>query len=109
MSKRRVVITGLGIVSPVGQTLDENWQNISNGVSGIGEIERFDATGYPCQIAGEVHGFDPSRHFSVKEARKMDRFIQFGMFAAMDAFIDSGLEVTEELSLIHISEPTRPY
>ena len=96
MSKRRVVITGLGIVSPVGQTLDENWQNISNGVSGIGEIERFDATGYPCQIAGEVHDFDPSRHFSVKEARKMDRFIQFGMFAAMDAFIDSGLEVTEE-------------
>lgn len=96
MSKRRVVITGLGIVSPVGQTLDENWQNISNGVSGIGEIQRFDATGYPCQIAGEVHDFDPSRHFSVKEARKMDRFIQFGMFAAMDAFIDSGLEVTEE-------------
>lgn len=96
MSKRRVVVTGLGIVSPVGQTLAENWQNITNGVSGIGKIQQFDATGYPCQIAGEVHDFDPSNHFSAKEARKMDRFIQFGMFAAMDAFTDSGLEVSEE-------------
>lgn len=96
MSKRRVVITGLGIVSPVGQTLDENWSNIVNGVSGIGKIQAFDPSGYPCQIAGEVLDFDPSTHFSPKEARKMDRFIQFGMFAAMDAFSDSGLEVTEE-------------
>ena len=96
MSKRRVVVTGLGIVSPVGKTLDENWHNITNGVSGIGKIQQFDPEGYPCQIAGEVHDFDPSVHISPKEARKMDRFIQFGMFAGMDAFIDSGLEVTEE-------------
>jgi len=96
MSKRRVVVTGLGIVSPVGQTLKENWDNIVNGVSGIGKIQAFDAEGYPCQIAGEVLDFDPSSHFTPKEARKMDRFIQFGMFAALDAFTDSGIEVTEE-------------
>ena len=96
MSKRRVVVTGLGIVSPVGQTLEENWRNITNGVSGIGKIQQFDPTGYPCQIAGEVLDFDPSTHLTSKEARKIDRFIQFGMCAAMDAFIDSGLEVTEE-------------
>ena len=95
MSKRRVVITGMGIISPVGLTLDENWSNITNGVSGIGRIDRFDPEGYPCQIAGQVDGFDPANYMPPKEAKKMDRFIQMGMAASLDAFRDSGLEVTE--------------
>jgi 3-oxoacyl-[acyl-carrier-protein] synthase II len=96
MSKRRVVVTGMGIVSPVGLTLDENWQNITAGVSGISKIDLFDPTGYPCQVAGQVKGFDPVSYMQAKEARKMDRFIQLGMAASLDAFKDSGLEVTLE-------------
>lgn len=96
MTKRRVVITGMGILSPVGLTLAENWDNILNGKSGIGTIEHFDASTYPCQIAGSVKGFDPANYMPAKEARKMDRFIQLGMAASLDAFKDSGLEVTEE-------------
>lgn len=96
MSKRRVVITGMGIVSPVGLTLDENWKNITNGVSGIEKIELFDPSGYPCQVAGQVKGFDPSNYMASKDARRMDRFIQLGMAASLDAFKDSGLEVTQE-------------
>jgi 3-oxoacyl-[acyl-carrier-protein] synthase II len=96
MSKRRVVVTGMGIVSPVGLTLDENWKNITGGVSGIGKIELFDPSGFPCQVAGQVKGFDPANYMPAKDARKMDRFIQLGMAASLDAFKDSGLEVTEE-------------
>lgn len=96
MSKRRVVVTGMGIVSPVGLTLDENWQNITSGVSGIGQIDLFDSAGYPCQVAGQVKGFDPANYMPPKDARKMDRFIQLGMAASLDAFKDSGIEVTEE-------------
>jgi len=96
MSKRRVVVTGMGIVSPVGLTLDENWQNITNGVSGIGNIDLFDPSSYPCQVAGQVKGFDPANYMASKEARRMDRFIQLGMAASMDAFKDSGLEVNEQ-------------
>ena len=96
MSKRRVVVTGMGIVSPVGLTLEENWSNITAGVSGIEQISLFDSTGYPCQVAGQVKGFDPSNYMPPKDARKMDRFIQLGMAASLDAFKDSGLEVTEE-------------
>jgi len=96
MSKRRVVITGIGIVSPVGLTLEENWSNIVNGVSGIGRISHFDSEGYPCNVAGEVKGFDASNYMAPKDARKMDRFIQLGLAASYDAFKDSGLEVTDE-------------
>ncbi len=96
MSKRRVVVTGMGIVSPVGLTLDENWQNITNGVSGIGKIDLFDPSSYPCQVAGQVKEFDPANYMASKEARRMDRFIQLGMAASLDAFKDSGLEVTEQ-------------
>ena len=96
MSKRRVVVTGLGILSPVGLTLKDNWENITNGVSGIAKISHFDAEGFPCQVAGEVDGFEPGNYFPPKEARKMDRFIQLGMAASLDAFKDSGLTVTEE-------------
>ena len=91
-----MVITGLGILSPVGLTLQQNWENISNGVSGIGTITQFDASGFPCKIAGEVKDFDASKYIPAKETRKMDRFIQLGMAASLDAFEYSGLEVTEE-------------
>lgn len=94
MTKRRVVITGLGIVSPVGIGVPENWQSISSGRSGIGRITQFDATGFPSTIAGEVKGFDAKNYLPEKEARKMDRFIQLGMVAGIEAVRDAGLEVT---------------
>jgi len=96
MSKRRVVVTGLGINSPVGVTLNENWENITNGVSGISKIDLFDAQDYPCTIAGQVKNFDAGNYMPAKEARKMDRFMQFGLAASLDAFKDSDLEVTEQ-------------
>jgi len=96
MTKRRVVITGMGIVSPVGTSLKENWDNITNGVSGIARIDLFDPEGFPCTVAGQVKNFDSSQWITPKDARKMDRFIQFGLAASIDAFNDSGLEVTEK-------------
>ncbi|MEO0368215.1 MAG: beta-ketoacyl-ACP synthase II [Pseudomonadota bacterium] len=96
MKQRRVVITGMGIISPVGLTLAENWDNISNGRSGIGHITQFDTEAYACKIAGEVDGFDPTEYMPAKEVKRMDRFIQLGYAASMDAFTDSGIEVTEE-------------
>lgn len=96
MTKRRVVITGLGIVSPVGIGLMENWAAITAGRSGIGPITQFDATGFPSTIAGEVKGFDAKNYLSEKEARKMDRFIQLGMAAGIEAVRDAGIEVTPE-------------
>ena len=96
MSKRRVVVTGLGVVSPLGIGVKENWRNILDGKSGITQVTRFDASGYPSTIAGEVKNFDPTQFgISEKEARRMDRFIQLGMAAAIEAIKDSGLEVTE--------------
>ena len=95
MTKRRVVVTGLGIVSPVGLNTDENWQNIVAGSGGIGQITHFDATGFPSTIAGEVKGLDLDQYLPPKDSRKMDRFIQLGMIAGIQAFKDSGLEVTE--------------
>ncbi len=95
MKQRRVVITGLGIVSPLGIGLDLNWRSILAGKSGIGPITHFDASGFPCTIAGEVKGFDPTQYLSEKEARKMDRFMQLGMAAGIEAFKDSGLQVTD--------------
>ena len=96
MSKRRVVITGLGIVSPLGIGVAENWRNILAGKSGITRVTLFDATGYPSMIAGEVKNFDPTQFgMTEKEARRMDRFIQLGMAAGIEAIKDSGIEVTE--------------
>ena len=95
MTKRRVVITGLGVISPVGIGLQNNWDNILRGTSGIGRVTLFDPEGFPCTIAGEVKGFDPSVFMPGKEARKMDRFIQFGIAAGSEAFQDSGLEVSD--------------
>ncbi len=96
MSKRRVVITGIGINSPAGIGLDANWQNITAGKSGISSIESFDTTGMPASIAGQIHDFDPEVWMDKKSSRKMDRFIQLGMAAGLDAMADSGLEITEE-------------
>ncbi|MBI3900186.1 MAG: beta-ketoacyl-ACP synthase II [Gammaproteobacteria bacterium] len=95
MNKRRVVITGIGIVSPLGIGVDENWKAILAGRSGISRITHFDATGFPSQIAGEVKDFDPTRFMSDKEARRMDRFMQLGMVAGIEAFKNSGLQVTD--------------
>ncbi|MFP5350468.1 MAG: beta-ketoacyl-ACP synthase II [Gammaproteobacteria bacterium] len=95
MSKRRVVVTGLGAISPVGTGVEENWRNIVAGKSGITRVTRFDATGFPSQIAGEVKDFDPARYLTDKEARRMDRFIQLGMAGGIEAFKHSGLTVTE--------------
>ncbi|MES1997748.1 MAG: beta-ketoacyl-ACP synthase II [Pseudomonadota bacterium] len=96
MAKRRVVITGLGIVSPVGIGIQESWSNILAGKSGITRITRFDPSPFNAQIAGEVKNFEAEQYLSVKDARRMDVFIQYGMVAAMEAVKDSGLEVTEE-------------
>ena len=95
MSKRRVVITGIGILSPVGIGLEQNWANIVAGKSGIRTISLFDATGYPSMVAGEVPDFDATQFLSPKEAKKMDRFIQLGMAAGIEAVKDSGLEITD--------------
>ncbi|MDO8958361.1 MAG: beta-ketoacyl-ACP synthase II [Rhodocyclaceae bacterium] len=96
MSRRRVVVTGLGLVSPVGNTVAETWNNILAGVSGIGPITRFDAAAFKARIAGEVKGFDITEYLSAKEARRMDIFIHYGMAAGLQAFRESGLVVTPE-------------
>ncbi len=92
MSRRRVVITGLGIVSPLGQGLAANWRNVLAGRSGIGPITRFDTSGFSVTIAGEVRDLQLEPALSQKDARKMDRFIQFGMLAGIEAWEDAGLE-----------------
>ena len=92
MPKRRVVITGMGIVSPVGNTISDAWDNLLNGKSGITRITRFDASALASQIAGEVKDFDITQYMIVKEARRMDIFIHYGMAAAMQAVKDAGIE-----------------
>ncbi len=94
MSARRVVITGLGIVSPVGSTVDQAWSNLVAGRSGISRITSFDAESFPVKIAGQVKDFDITQYVSSKEARHMDHFIHYGLAAGMQAFKDAGLEVT---------------
>ena len=92
MARRRVVVTGLGIVSPVGNTVDDAWQNILAGRSGIGQITKFDTSTFPAKIAGEVKNFDITQYISPKDARRMDTFIHFGMAAAIQAVRDAGLD-----------------
>ncbi|HEB98093.1 MAG TPA: beta-ketoacyl-[acyl-carrier-protein] synthase II [Thiotrichales bacterium] len=96
MSKRRVVITGLGIVSPVGNDVATAWKNILAGQGGIRMIEDFDTSAFPVRFAGTVQGFDVSDYLSSKEARKMDPFIHYGIAAGKQALDDSGIEITEE-------------
>jgi 3-oxoacyl-[acyl-carrier-protein] synthase II len=90
------VVTGLGLISPVGNTVPEAWENLIAGKSGIGTITRFDASAFPVRIAGEVKNFDVTAYLSAKEARRMDIFIHYGMAAGIQAVRDSGLEVTEQ-------------
>jgi 3-oxoacyl-[acyl-carrier-protein] synthase II len=96
MSKRRVVITGLGVVSPVGTGVSTAWENLIAGKSGITRITKFDPSNFACQIAGEVDDFNVEDFISAKEARRMDVFIQYGMAAGIEAFNDSGLVVTDQ-------------
>ncbi len=96
MSKRRVVITGLGAISPVGNSVADSWLSIINGKSGIGLIDRFDVSEFSTRIGGSIKGFDVTDYIPEKEAKKMDSFIHYGMAAGIQAFVDSELEVTEE-------------
>ena len=98
MSKRRVVVTGLGLITPVGIGVSESWANIVSGQSGVGKITKFDCSTYPSQVAGEVKNFDPLLYIPPKDARRMDTFIQFGIAAGIEAFKDSGIEVTDSNS-----------
>jgi 3-oxoacyl-[acyl-carrier-protein] synthase II len=91
-------VTGIGCVSPVGLSAKETWAGLVSGVAGIGPISLFDATDLPCTIAGEATGFDPEPIISAKDARKMDRFIQLGLVASVEAFADSGIVVSDSLA-----------
>jgi len=91
-------VTGIGCVSPVGLSVKETWAGLIAGVAGIGPISLFDATDLPCTIAGEATGFDPEPIISAKDARKMDRFIQLGLVASVEAFADSGIVVSDSLA-----------
>ncbi|WP_269631588.1 beta-ketoacyl-ACP synthase II [Pelomonas sp. BJYL3] len=98
MSRRRVVVTGLGLISPVGNTVAAGWANILAGQSGIDRITRFDASNFACQFAGEVKGFEVGDYMSTKEARTMDRFIHFGLAASIQAVQDAGLPTNDQLT-----------
>ena len=95
MSKRRVVVTGLGLLTPVGNTVEESWKNIVAGKSGIAPITAFDASEFSTRISGSVKNFDPTDYLAIKDVRKMDIFIHFGIAAGIQALDDSGIEVTE--------------
>lgn len=96
MTKRRVVVTGLGMLSPLGLNVEESWQGIVSGKSGVKLIESFDVSAYSSRISGSVRGFNPEPIISTKDARKMDLFVQYGLVAALQAVADSGFETTEE-------------
>ncbi|WP_158935175.1 beta-ketoacyl-ACP synthase II [Burkholderia sp. S171] len=98
MSRRRVVVTGLGLISPVGNTVADGWANLVAGKSGIAEITKFDTTNFSTRFAGEVKGFNVEAYMPAKEARHMDTFIHYGIAAGVQAMQDSGLEITEENS-----------
>jgi len=98
MSRRRVVVTGLGLISPVGNTVAEGWQNLVAGRTGIANITKFDASAYACRFAGEVKGFKVEDYFSAKEARHMDTFIHYGLAASIQAIRDAGLPTGDALT-----------
>ena len=95
--RRRVVVTGLGLVSPVGNTVEEGWANLLAGRSGIGDITKFDTSGFSCRFAGEVRGFQIDDWIPAKEARHMDTFIHYGLAASMQAVQDAGLPTGDAL------------
>ena len=98
MSRRRVVVTGLGLVTPVGNTVDESWTNLVAGRSGIANVTKFDASNFACHFAGEVKGFNIEDYIPGKEARHMDSFIHFGLAASLQAVKDAGLPTGDALS-----------
>lgn len=98
MTRRRVVVTGLGLVTPVGNNVQESWSNLVAGQSGIQTITKFDATAFACQFAGEVKGFNIEDYIPAKEARHMDTFIHYGLAASMQAVRDAGLPTGDALS-----------
>ncbi|PAY13447.1 beta-ketoacyl-ACP synthase II [Bacillus sp. 7705b] len=98
MSKKRVVVTGLGALSPLGNDVDTSWNNAINGVSGIGPITRVDSEEYPAKVAAELKDFNVEDYMDKKEARKMDRFTQYAVVAAKMAVEDAGLEITDEIA-----------
>jgi 3-oxoacyl-[acyl-carrier-protein] synthase II len=98
MNKRRVVVTGLGLVTPLGIGVTESWKNIVAGVSGISNITKFDASNFPSNLAGEVKNFEPTNFLNPKDARRMDTFIQYGLTAGIEAIKDSGIDVNESNS-----------
>ena len=96
MTKQRIVVTGLGVISPIGLTVEDYWQNVTNGVSGVGPITRFDASNLSVRIAAEVKGFEPEHYMDPKAARRMGRFVQLSMAASRQAFEHSGLKIDDE-------------
>jgi 3-oxoacyl-[acyl-carrier-protein] synthase II len=98
MSRRRVVVTGLGLISPVGNTVAEGWTNLLAGRSGIANITRFDASAFACRFAGEVKGFQVEDYIPAKEARHMDTFIHYGLAASIQAVRDAGLPTGADLN-----------
>lgn len=96
MSKRRVVVTGFGMITPVGSNVVESWDNILNGVSGVSTVEGFDTTEYPTKIWAKIKNFNPEDYFDVKDARKMDLFSQYGVIAANEAIQHSGLDINQQ-------------
>src|SRR5215470_1456226 len=95
MYGHRVVVTGLGVISPIGLTVDEYWRNLLDGISGAGRITAFDPEGLPVQIAAEVKGFDAGNYMDRKTAKRMERFAQFSIAAAGEAMAHAGLKVDE--------------
>ena len=100
MSKRRVVVTGLGVVSPVGSTVASAWKAVLRGESGIGPVTRFDVSAFPVRIGGQVRDFDVTQYISSKEARRMDEFMHYGVAAGVQAVTDAGIDFSR-------SDPTR--
>jgi 3-oxoacyl-[acyl-carrier-protein] synthase II len=98
VSRRRVVVTGMGLISPVGNSVTEGWSNVVAGRSGIANITRFDATDFSCRFAGEVKGFNVEDYFPAKEARHMDVFMQYGLAASIQAVRDAGIKTNGELT-----------
>ncbi|MFW6134607.1 MAG: beta-ketoacyl synthase N-terminal-like domain-containing protein, partial [Elusimicrobiota bacterium] len=97
MSERRVVVTGMGEITPVGKNVQENWNSLVNGKSGISIIKRFDVSNYSSQVGGEVDDFNPSEYgIGPKKARKIDLFVQFALAAAKEAYEQSGLDMDKE-------------
>ena len=96
MTLKRVVITGLGTINPLGHNVAEFWENLKGGVSGAGPITRFDASKFRTQFACEVKNYEPTAHFDRKEVRKMDLYTQFGIIAAREAIKDAGLDFEKE-------------